>query len=40
VRTHELTHVERLEVLEHAVPDDRNQRGRDQQLGKPRERIA
>ena len=37
---HEFAHVERREALEQAVPDERDQRGRDQQLRKARERVV
>ncbi len=36
---HQCAHVERREPLEQAVPHDREQRGRDQQLRKARQRI-
>ncbi len=40
MRAHELAHIERREPREQAAPDDRHQRGRDQQLRKARQRIG
>ena len=37
---HQLAHVERREALEQAVPQDRHQPGRNQQLRKARERVV
>ena len=40
MRAHQFAHVERGEPVEQSVPDDRDQRGRDQQLGKAGQRIV
>ena len=40
VGTHQLAHVERREAAEQAVPQDRHEPGRDQQLRKARQRVV